>query len=72
MINKALFSSNSDEWGTPAEVYEKLDREFNFSLDPCASDENHKCDKYFTKADNGLERSWGGASLLQPTLLKNK
>lgn len=57
---QALFQTNSDEWSTPDEFYKKLNNEFNFTLDPCASEENHKCDKYFTIAENGLDQSWGG------------
>ncbi len=55
-----LFQSNSDEWETPEDVYSALDAEFHFTLDPCATDENHKCQKYLTVADNGLNCSWGG------------
>ena len=60
MINEGLFSSKTDEWATPKLFYEELNKEFNFNLDPCATDINHKCDKYFTKEDNGLLQSWGG------------
>ncbi len=35
MINKALFSSQSVEWATPASLYADLDTEFNFNFDPC-------------------------------------
>lgn len=54
MITKGLMSSNTDEWGTPREFYKELNNEFNFTLDPCATAENHKCNKYYTKEDNGL------------------
>ena len=60
MLNKGLFSSKTDEWATPKLFYEELNKEFNFTLDPCATDLNHKCNKYFTKEDNGLIKSWGG------------
>ena len=60
MINKALFSSNSDEWSTPSDVFDRLNNEFNFNLDACATDFNHKCQNYFTQAENGLKQSWGG------------
>lgn len=59
-MNKALFSSKSDDWYTPDDFFQELDREFNFNLDPCADDFNHKCDKYFTKEQDGLLQSWGG------------
>lgn len=60
MINNALYSSNSDEWATPMGIYKQLDDEFYFNLDPCASDANHKCDKYFTAENDGLSQDWGG------------
>jgi len=58
MINKGLFTSNTDLWATPIDFYNKLDSEFNFTLDPCANEENHKCEKYFTKEDDGLSKNW--------------
>ena len=60
MENRALFSRKSDEWSTPEHIYNQLNAEFNFNLDPCATDENHKCEKYFTKAQDGLQNDWGG------------
>lgn len=60
MVNKALFSSNSDEWATPIEVFQQLDNEFCFNLDPCASDFNHKCETYYTAENDGLSHTWGG------------
>jgi phage N-6-adenine-methyltransferase len=57
---KQLFSSASDEWGTPQSFFDKLNDEFNFTLDPCATPDNAKCAKFFTKQDDGLSRCWGG------------
>ena len=56
----ALFSRDSDEWETPAELFEILNDEFHFTLDACATDDNHKVDKYFTKMDDGLKQDWSG------------
>ena len=61
-MNNGLFTSNTDEWETPQELFQKLDAEFHFNLDPCANDLNHKCARYFTKAENGLLQKWGGVS----------
>ena len=55
MIGSALFTSDSDEWSTPQAFYDLLDREFHFTLDPCATAENAKCAKFYTKEDNGLD-----------------
>ena len=69
MINQALFSSNSDDWETPQDIFDKLNDEFNFNLDPCASVDNHKCERFFTKDDEGLSQNWGGAeSVLQSAI----
>jgi site-specific DNA-methyltransferase (adenine-specific) len=55
-----MFSSKSDEWETPQDLFDKLNKEFNFTLDPCATDDNHKCDKYYTIKDDGLSKDWSG------------
>ena len=60
MINKGVFSSKTDDWATPQDFYEELDKEFHFTLDPSANEINHKCDKYFTEKENGLLQDWQG------------
>lgn len=55
-----MFSSKSAEWETPKWLFDKLDAEFNFTLDPCSTDENHLCNKYYTIKDNGLAQDWSG------------
>ena len=59
-MNRVMFSSKSNEWATPPELFSDLDAEFGFSLDPCATDDNHKCPKYYTQKDDGLRQNWGG------------
>lgn len=59
-VSKVLFQSNSDEWATPQHIFDLYDSEFNFNLDVCASEDNHKCDTYFSKDDDGLTKDWGG------------
>ena len=51
-----------EDWETPQELFEELNREFNFELDVCADESNRKCERYFTKAQNGLVQSWGGVT----------
>ncbi len=52
------FSSKTCEWPTPQGFFDALDDEFGFTLDPCSSDENRKCEKHFTIKENGLAQSW--------------
>lgn len=60
MLNPALFSSATDNWATPQDVFDRFNYVFNFTLDPCADSKNAKCDLYFTKEDDGLSKDWGG------------
>lgn len=60
MNTEVMFSSASNDWATPQEFYDKLNLEFNFTLDPCANPSNAKCKKFFTLADDGLKQSWEG------------
>lgn len=60
MNTQVMFSSATDAWATPSAFFQELNKEFHFDLDPCADEYNHKCDLYFTKAENGLLQSWGG------------
>ena len=53
------FSSKTNEWDTPQAFYDILDRMFNFTLDPCATEQSKKCEKYFTIQDDGLSKNWG-------------
>lgn len=55
-----MFSSRTDEWETPQDFFDELNKEFNFDLDVCADDKNHKCDQYFTREQDGLKQSWDG------------
>ena len=58
MINTGLFTSKTDLWATPQDFFDKLNQEFNFTLDPCANKENAKCSKFFTQEEDGLTKSW--------------
>ena len=63
MNNDLMFSSKTCEWATPQDFFDRLNAEFKFTLDPCASAENHKCDKYYTKAEDGLIQDWSGETV---------
>ena len=60
---KLMFSSKTDEWETPQEMFDKLNQRYKFTLDPCATAHSAKCPKYYTKEDNGLSKSWANQSV---------
>ena len=59
-ITQGLFSSATDEWATPQRLFDDLAAEFNFTLDACATDANAKCERYYTREDDGLSQDWSG------------
>ncbi len=60
------FSSETDEWETPQDFFDRLNEEFHFTLDVCATPENAKCSKFFTKRENGLLQKWTGVCWMNP------
>ena len=60
MNTETMFSSKTDLWATPQDFYDKLNSEFHFTLDPCATPHNAKCVKFYTKEQDGLRKDWGG------------
>ena len=57
-LQKAMISSKSNEWVTPQWLFDELNTEFSFTLDPCANEYNAKCPHFYTKDNNGLKYSW--------------
>lgn len=53
-INSVLYSSESEVWETPQDLFNKLDSEFHFDIDVCASPSNAKCPYFFTPEQDGL------------------
>ena len=66
MINSGLMSSNSDCWETPQELFDELNRKYNFDVDVCALPENAKCTNYFTPEIDGLKQEWIGTCWMNP------
>ena len=63
MKTELFFSCKTDQWETPQDFFDQLDKEFHFTLDPCADESNHKCDRYFTKDQDGLKQDWSGETV---------
>lgn len=56
MLNKGMFTSNTDVWSTPPDFYKKLDDEFHFDFDPCP----------LNPTFDGLSVKWGGCNYMNP------
>lgn len=57
-MTSPLFTSASDLWGTPPELFNLLNESYDFQLDAAANDENALCLNYFTTTDDSLKQDW--------------
>lgn len=72
-MNNVHYMFKSNEWETPQNLYDKLNEEFHFTLDPCATDNNAKCKRYFTITDDGLMQDWSNDIVfMNPPYGRNK
>ena len=66
MNTELMFSSASDLWETPQDLFDSLDAQYHFTLDVCALPENAKCARYFTPEIDGLKQPWNGVCWCNP------
>ncbi len=63
------FSNATAEWPTPQDLFDDLSFIYGgFTLDPCATPENAKCARYFTKEDDGSQTAMVRKSIREPPL----
>lgn len=60
------FASNNQAWETPDDLFLRLDNEFHFTRDVCASHENAKCIDYWTEDNSCLNKKWDGVNWMNP------
>jgi site-specific DNA-methyltransferase (adenine-specific) len=56
---KAYHRSQSQTWATPRALFEALEAEFGFTLDPCASAGNACAPLFYSVENDGLTQPWG-------------
>jgi phage N-6-adenine-methyltransferase len=66
MNTKVMFSSASDEWETPQDLFNELNAKYHLTLDVAASRTNAKCNQYFSAQQDGLKQKWIGRCWMNP------
>lgn len=66
MNTELMFSSKTDLWETPQDLFEKYDAIYHFETDVCAFPENAKCKRFFTPEMDGLKQEWSGVCWCNP------
>ena len=66
MNTELMFSSKDMTWETPQDFFDRLNDEFHFTLDVCATHETAKCKYYYTPEQDGLKQQWSGVCWMNP------
>ena len=66
MNTDVMFSSKTDLWATPQDLFDKYDAIYQFETDVCALPENAKCKRFFTPEMDGLKQEWTGVCWCNP------
>lgn len=67
MFAKLSKSSRSTEYGTPIDLYNKLNNIFHFTLDPCTTEDNPLgTETFYTKEHDGLRHPWNANTFINP------
>lgn len=66
MNTELMFSSKTDLWETPQDLFDKYDAIYHFETDVCALTENAKCKRFFTPEMDGLKQEWTGVCWCNP------
>ena len=56
----------SDDWETPPELFEPLNKLYKFTLDPCCTSKTAKCTLYYIPKEDGIKQTWTGRIFVNP------
>lgn len=65
-MNAGMYSSQTCEWETPQDLFDRLDAIYHFETDVCATAENAKVAKYYDRETDGLKQTWTGVCWMNP------
>ena len=60
MARAVLLPSETEEWGSPPDLFEFLQWMFGFTIDLAASEENALLPRYYSLSDSALLHDWAG------------
>lgn len=62
----ALRTLGREDWGTPLWLFDRLNEEFGFDVDACATAENAKLPTYYDLTADALRINWRGTVFMNP------
>lgn len=62
IARRGALDDADDRW-TPYDLFDALHAEHRFTVDVAASKANAKCERYYTRQNSGLTKSWAGENV---------
>ena len=57
-MKQMIRAASMDDWATPKDLFEKINRRYELEVDACATPENAKLPRFWTPDDDGLNKPW--------------
>ena len=64
------WKTRDDEYGTPAVLFDHLNRIYKFTCDVASSPKLAKCRKFYSREQDGLKQRWRGQCWMNPPVLE--
>ena len=65
-FNNNRFESKNQSYETPDNLFNRINNIFNFTRDVCASEENKKCENFWSEENSCLDKKWDGVNWMNP------
>ena len=60
------FKSTNQSWETPDDLFVKINAQYHFTIDVCATSKNTKCKIFWSEDDSCLDKTWSGICWMNP------
>ena len=57
-MTRNIVTEKRQDWGSPQALFDRWNKEYDFTVDACATEENKKLERFWSEKEDGLKQSW--------------